>query len=435
MNKLYSEMGEQAIIGSCLMDKEIIPEVLSDVNANDFYDPRNCNIFKAIKALHEKDTVADIVTVCDYLRNNELLDSIIGGSAYVASFVSGATNSQNVEYYIKIIKEKAILRGLRKLFNELNNRIDSCIDTEEFLNEIEKRIMAIELNKNKAETESVTDISKRTMKIIEERATRKAKLIGLPTGIRDLDRMTLGFRNKQLIIIGGRPSQGKSSLGINIASYLAIYQNIPTAFFSLEDNKERIVTRIFASHSRTNSRKVSLGAMNEDEWMAVTKTIMKLTDKPLYLDDASKMTIYQLNHMARKLKKTKDIKILFVDYLQLITGDINAGREREISSITHALKALAKELDIPIVAMAQLNRNVIYRKARPKLSDFRESGAIEQDADIAILLHRPNKEESEGNEFEVIELVVAKQKDGPIGKVSVMFHKEYLKFDNYNKEL
>jgi len=431
--KLYSESAEKAVIGSCLVNKEIIPDTLSMLEPVDFYAPQHFNIFKGIKTLYDKKTVPDIITITEYLKDKGILDSV-GGASYISNMASCSVNSGNVEYYARIVREKAVLRELELTLVNITNQITGCEDAEVLLNEAEKKIMALNLYRKDTDVEDVTTIAKRTMKIIEERAKRKTKLIGLSTGLSDLDNMTLGFQNKQLIIIGGRPSKGKSALGLNIATYLALYKQVPVAFFSIEDSKERIVNRIFASQSRVDNRRVRLGSMDSDEWSAVADAVTELTNAPLYIADASYLNRHELNRTARRLKRNKGIQILFIDYLQLLIGDVSANREREISSISLSLKALSKELSIPVVAMAQLNRNPLYRGSKPRLSDLRESGAIENDADVVMLLHRPNIEKAEQEECEITSLIIAKQKDGPIGEINMLFHKKYLRFDNYSEE-
>jgi len=418
------------------MDKDVLPDAIAELTPSDFYDTAHYNIFKAIVDLYEKKITPDIVTVTGYLKDKGILDSIgIGGPAYVAGLVTGTIHSSNIYHYINIIKEKATLRKIRLLLQSIGDKLNSCTDVEELLSETESKFMDIHTRKSDSKAEKVSDIAIRSMKVIEERAQQNSRLIGLPSGLRDLDYRTLGFQDKQLTIIGGRPSKGKSALGLNIAAYLSMYKDIPVAFFSLEDSKERIVSRIFASQSRVDSRRVRLGTMNPDEFSAVAQTVAELSSAPLYIADKSYLSIHELNRTARKLKKTHDIKILFIDYLQLMTGEKDSNREREISSISHSLKALAKELSIPVIALAQLHRVGIQGNRKPKLSDFRESGAIEQDADVGILLHRPNIEKALRDDWEVMNLIIAKQKDGPTGEISVLFHKKYMRFDNYDEDI
>jgi len=434
MEQLYSEEAEIAVISSCLMDKEAIEIALNIINTNDFYDEVHYNIFKAIVALHERKTIPDLVTVTAYLRDKKMLDTV-GGSAYIASFIKVNISTQNVVHYAKIMRDKAIRRHFMEVLQEAHNKIENVDNIEELMSRTEDNIMKITFEQNENKVEKINSIVVRVMKIIEKKAAENAKLLGLPTRLYDLDRKLLGLQDKQLIIIGGRPSKGKSSLGLNIASFLSLYKDIPIAFFSLEDSKERIVNRILSIQSRVDSERVRLGAMNEDEWSAVAQVAAELHTAPLYIADNTYLSRHELSRTARKIKKQHGIKILFVDYLQLMTGEKDANREREISSISQSLKAIAKDLSIPVVAMAQLNRVSIAHSGRPKLSDFRESGAIEQDADVALLLWRPNMEKDLQEDKEVISVIIAKQKDGGTGEVQLMFNKKCLRFDNYDSNV
>jgi len=434
MDKLFSEEAEIAVLGCCLIDKEAVEIAMDILAPDDFYNTSHYNIFKSITVLQEQNCTPDLVTVTNYLRRKDMLEPV-GGAAYIASFIRGNISSENIEYYAKVVKDKSVRRKFKKVLLNTCSKIEVADKIEELMNVTEDKIMKITLTQNENNIEKAETIVKKVMKIIEKRASENRKLLGLPTGLYDLDRKLLGFQDKQLIIIGGRPSKGKSALGLNIASFLALYKNIPVAFFSLEDSKENIINRILAIHSKVDSKRVRLGAMDENEWTAVAQVAAKLYTAPLFLADNSYLSRHELNRTARKLKKQQGIKILFVDYLQLMTGEKDINREREVSSVSQSLKAIAKDLSIPVVAMAQLNRVSVIRDGRPKLSDLRESGAIEQDANVILLMWRPNMEKASEEKQEVISVIIAKQKDGEIGEIQLVFHKKYLKFDNYDKDI
>mgnify|MGYP001092259406 CR=1 FL=1 len=431
MDYLYNKEAEEIVLGSCFENDNILPIVLGTLDRDDFYFPSNSIVFNAIREIYNKDNKIRIEGLIDYLKQKETLDRI-GGVSYIMGLYAKLESPRNIEYYCKMIKEKTAMRNLNTVCIQTTNKIKNCVNTEKLLGEVEQEIMNIKLYREEVEAENITPILERFAKIMDERVEKQSHLVGLSTGLEEVDNLTLGFQDKQMIVIASRPSMGKSALGLNMAVNLAIKKEIPVAFFSLEDSKIRITNRILSSLSRVNSNKIRTGLMSQDEREEVLAKMSYAMNKPLYIADVSYLNNYKLMRVARRYKKTKDIKIIFVDYLQLMSGKQDQNREREVSSISHALKAIAKELSIPVVALAQLNRNPLHRI--PQLSDLRESGAIEQDADVVIFIYRPNINQVLTEDNETCQLIVAKQKDGSPGKIDVIFHKKYLQFSNRTTE-
>lgn len=431
----YSEEAEAAVISSMLMDMGAIAEVSTTLRADDFYYPAHGFIYSAILEVYNKGQKVDIVTVVEKLKKDDQLEKI-GGAGFVASFVKGTVSAENVIYYAEIVSEKSILRDL---INKSKTIIDKAgsgkEEVEVVLDEAENLIFDVRKKRNYERVKPITPLLKEVMKIIEERAEKKGLLTGIPTGFGKLDKMSSGFQNAELVILAARPSVGKTALALNLASHISIKENIPVLFFSLEMHWESLIFRLLSAESRIDGNRIRSGYIKEDEWVALTSAVSRLTEAPFYIDASPAMTIFELRAKARRMKKKYDIGIIFADYLQLIRGPQAQTREQEVASISRALKSIAMELNIPVVALSQLSRQPARRgkDSKPILSDLRESGAIEQDADFVIFIHRPDQfEESDnmGKEREDAEIIIAKQRNGPVGSFLLSFSRRYARFDD-----
>jgi len=430
----YSEEAEAAVISSMLMDMGATAEVSTSLSKDDFYYPAHGIIYNAILEVYNKGQKVDIVTVVERLKKADLLEKV-GGSSYVASFVKGTVSVENVIYYAEIVSEKSILRDLINKSKIIIDKAGSGKEEVEIvLDEAENLIFDVRKKRNYERVKPITPLLKEVMKIIEERAENKSLLTGIPTGLRELDKMSSGFQNAELVILAARPSVGKTALALNLASHIAIKENIPVLFFSLEMHWESLIFRLLSSESRIDGNRIRSGYIKEDEWVGLTSAVSRLTEAPFYIDASPAMTIFELRAKARRMKKKYDIGVIFADYLQLIKGPQVQTREQEVAAISRALKSIAMELNIPVVALSQLSRQPARRgkDSKPILSDLRESGAIEQDADFVMFIHRPDQfEKSSDAPEEKAELIIAKQRNGPIGDVNLAFSRRYARFDNY----
>jgi replicative DNA helicase len=399
---------------------------------DDFYSEAHRKIFTAILDLSEKSEPSDLITLSSILRDKKQLEGI-GGESYLASLVDTVPSAANISYYSKIVKEKSILRKLIGAATEiLNKSYDSNSDIDSVLDESEHTIFEISENKVKPTFYPIKEIIKDSFKTIESLYERKALITGVSTGYKKVDEITSGFQNSDLIIIAGRPSMGKTALAINIAQYASIENETPVAIFSLEMSKEQLAFRLLASEARVDSQRLRKGFVGEVDWPKLTTAAGRLSEAPIYIDDTPAISVLEMKAKARRLKAEKGLGLVILDYLQLMRGR-GPSREQEISEISRSLKSLAKELEVPVVALSQLNRQVEARSdRRPQLADLRESGAIEQDADVIMFIYRDevyNKSE-DNPEKGLAEIIVGKQRNGPTGLVKLSFLKEYTRFEN-----
>jgi replicative DNA helicase len=423
---------EQSILGGILLDNVAINSVLEILVTDDFYSEAHRKIFTAILDLSEKSEPSDLITLSSILRDKKQLEGI-GGESYLASLVDTVPSAANISYYSKIVKEKSILRKLIGAATEiLNKSYDSNSDIDSVLDESEHTIFEISENKVKPTFYPIKEIIKDSFKTIESLYERKALITGVSTGYKKVDEITSGFQNSDLIIIAGRPSMGKTALAINIAQYASIENETPVAIFSLEMSKEQLAFRLLASEARVDSQRLRKGFVGEVDWPKLTTAAGRLSEAPIYIDDTPAISVLEMKAKARRLKAEKGLGLVILDYLQLMRGR-GPSREQEISEISRSLKSLAKELEVPVVALSQLNRQVEARSdRRPQLADLRESGAIEQDADVIMFIYRDevyNKSE-DNPEKGLAEIIVGKQRNGPTGLVKLSFLKEYTRFEN-----
>jgi replicative DNA helicase len=428
---------EESILGGILIENEAINRVTEILDADDFYRDAHRKIFNALINLSERDEPADLITLTNELRKIDQLDSI-GGASYLTSLIDSVPTAANIEYYAKIVKEKAILRKLIQTSTEIiTQSYEDRGDVEVFLDEAERAIFEISEKRVRPSFYSIREIVKDSFTTIERLFKKKELVTGVPSGFKELDRMTAGFQPSDLIIIAGRPSMGKTAFCLNIAEYAAIENKIPVAIFSLEMSKEQLVIRMLCSQAHVEGTRLRTGYLNESDWPKLTIAAGNLSEAPIYIDDTAALSALELRAKARRLKSEHGLGMLIVDYLQLMKGRARVeNRQQEISEISRSLKALSKELSIPVIAVSQLSRKTEERTGnRPQLSDLRESGAIEQDADLIIFIYRDevyNRAEDNPNRGKA-EVIIGKQRNGPIGKIDLAFLDKFTTFKDLYK--
>lgn len=419
-----------------LTDRDAVISAIEVLKEDAFYREDNKAIFKAIVNLYSKSEPIDIITVKSELVENGNLERI-GGLEYLAELPERVPTTANVEKYIKIVDEKAMLRRLINSANELvalgyneTENVDTIMDMAE------KNIFDLAQKKNTKGYTPIKDVLVESFAELEKLYNQKGKLSGISTGFIDLDYKTAGLHNSDLIIIAARPAMGKSAFAINIATNAAIMSNLPVAIFNLEMSKEQVGNRILCSEAMVDSNKVRTGQLDDDDWMKLASTLGRLSEAPIYIDDTPGISIMEVRAKCRKLKLEKNIGLVVIDYLQLVqgSGKKNSSREQEISEISRSLKILAKELDIPVIALSQLSRGAEKRDdKRPMLSDLRESGAIEQDADIVMFLYRDDYYNEDSEKKNIAEVILAKHRAGSTGTVELAWLGNYTKFANLDK--
>lgn len=434
---------EMSILGGILIDNDAINRVLEILVADDFYRESHRKLFNVMMRLSEQREPCDMITMSDILKKRGELDEV-GGAAYLATLVDYVPTAANISYYCKIVKEKAINRKLISVATEIATRgYDEQSDVNELLDKAQKDIYEISENKLRPQYVPVQAIIKDTFKVLQQLHDRKEHITGTPTGYADLDHMTAGFQPGDLIIIAARPSMGKTTLALNIAQYASAEskQKIPSVIFSLEMGKEQLVMRFFASIARVDFGKMRTGHFHDSDWPRLQRAASTLYDSKIFIDDTPAITVLELRSKARRLKSEHDIGLIIVDYLQLMRGGSHSeSRQQEISDISRSLKALAKELNVPVVALSQLNRSLESRSdKRPMMSDLRESGAIEQDADVIMFVYRESVycehcRKRDGscsqNHEKNAEIIIGKQRNGSIGTVELVFIGEHTRFEN-----
>ncbi|OPX30493.1 MAG: replicative DNA helicase [Candidatus Omnitrophica bacterium 4484_171] len=426
---------EMAVLGAMLIDEKAIPEVLEFINSDSFYREEHKVIFSSIVSLFDNRKKADILTVSEYLSKKKLLDKV-GGSSYLAALADFVPTAANVIHYAHIVKEKNILRSLVSSATQIAEAVyKEEEDVSAILDKAERLIFEISDKRIEGGYVHIKEIIKDGIELIESLYHKKSHITGIPTGFADFDIKTAGLQNSDLIIVAGRPSMGKSAIATSIAEYAAVEEKIPVGFFSLEMSKEQLMQRFLCSQAKVDVHKLRTGFLAPSEWPILTAAAGRLSEAPVFIDDTPALNIFELRAKARRLKAHHNIQLIIVDYLQMIRS-VRRGesRQQEISEISRALKALAKEINVPVVAVSQLSRAVEARgDHRPQLSDLRESGAIEQDADVVVLLLREEYYNPTPENKGIAEAIIAKQRNGPVGSVFLGFIKEYMKFVNISK--
>lgn len=427
---------EQAVLGSMLTDKDAVIAAIEVLKQEDFYREDNKLIYSAILNLYNRAEPIDIITLKAELTSMGKFDAI-GGLEYLAELPEKVPTTANVDKYIKIVEEKSILRNLIKTANEIINLgYDPTEDVEDIMDGAEKKIFNIMQAKNQKGYTPIKDILIETFAQIEQLYNQKQHITGVPTGFADLDYKTAGLHGSDLVLVAARPAMGKSAFALNIASNAAVRAKVPVAIFSLEMSKEQMVNRILCSEAMVDSNKVRTGKLDEQDWAKLAGTLGPLSEADIYIDDTPGISVMEIRAKCRKLKLEKNIGLVVIDYLQLIQGTNKRGgsREQEISEISRSLKILAKEINVPVIALSQLSRAPEQRPDhRPMLSDLRESGAIEQDADIVMFLYRDDYYNEDSEKKNVAEVILAKHRAGSTGTVELLWLGNYTKFVNIDK--
>jgi len=427
---------EQSVLGAIIIDNEALPKAMEVLGGDeDFYKDSHKRIYRAMLELFNRGEPVDIITLTDYLRKTDELESI-GGIAYLSFLANSILTAANVRYHSKIVREKALLRSLLNAASHIASKVyEDDLEADEMVDYAEKIIFEIAENRIKVSFSNVKDIMKDTFKSIQHLYEKKEAVTGIPSGFKDLDELTAGFQRGDLIIIGGRPGMGKTAFAMNIAQHVGINIKEPVAIFSLEMSKEQLGIRMLCSEAMVNSSNVRKGYISKDDWPKLTSAASRLGGAPIFIDDSSAITVLEIRAKARRLKlEHGGLGLVIIDYLQLMRsrGSFER-REQEISDISRSLKALAKELKVPVIALSQLNRDVEKRpNKKPVLADLRESGAIEQDADVIIFLYR---EEIYNKTNPAIkgkaEVILEKQRNGPTDIVNLTFLDDSTRFVDY----
>ena len=427
---------EQAVLGSMLTDKDAVNAAIETLKEDAFYREDNRAIYQAIINLYSKSEPIDIITLKDELESMDKFVQV-GGYEYLASLPDKVPTTANVQKYIKIVEEKAILRKLIKTANEIIELgYDPAEDVEDIMDNAEKKIFDIMQSKNQKGYTPIKDVLVESFTKLEELYNRKQHITGVPTGFVELDYKTAGLHGSELILVAARPAMGKTAFALNIATNAALRGNAPVAIFSLEMSKDQLVNRILCSEAMVDSNKVRTGKLEEDDWVKLAGAIGPLSESEIYIDDTPGISVMEIRTKCRKLKMEKNIGLVVIDYLLLVQGSNKrqASREQEISEISRSLKILAKEINVPVIALSQLSRAVEQRPDhRPMLSDLRESGAIEQDADIVMFLYRDDYYNKESEKKDIAEVIIAKQRGGQTGTVELLWMGNYTKFVNLEK--
>ena len=443
----YSLDAEQAVLAAMLMDADAVMRATEIVDDTMFYQEGHRRIFRAMSALTERGAVIDPLTLGDELeRRGDLAGA--GGKDYISFLLDAVPTASNTEYHAAIVKEKALLRRLIETStNIVGEAFEGRLTAAELLDEAEQKIFQVSQAQGAGGFIRIKELLWPTMERIEALQRGGRNITGVASGFKDLDELTSGFQPSELVIVAARPSMGKTAFVLNVAQHAALEGNVPVAFFSLEMSKDSLMERIISSEARVDAQKIRRGMLRDDDMPRIARAVGILNNAPIYIDDASSITLLEMRSRARRLKAESGLGLIIIDYLQLIQGPASSeNRQQEISSISRSLKALAKELQVPVIALSQLSRAPEQRtgesRGRPQLSDLRESGAIEQDADLVMGLYRPDyyaerdaqgvARDKEGNVIDGrAEVIILKQRNGPTGSVDLFFHKQYTRFDNF----
>ncbi len=425
---------ERSVLGAILLDDKAIHTAIETIRKEDFYLESHRRIFERMFALAAGGTAIDLITLKNELQRSDELESV-GGPAYLATLTEGMPRAVNVEHYAQIVKEKATLRRLIQISNEIMARsYQSEEPAQDILSDIEKAVFEIASRQFLTGFAPIEPLVSSVYKQIEEVANRKSMITGVETGFTDLDRMTAGLHPSDLIIVAARPGLGKTSLCLNVAQHVALKMRQCVGIFSLEMSKEQLVKRLLCGEAEIDSHRVNTGHLNREDWSKLGRAAGALSQAKIFIDDTAAMTIAEMRSKARRLSLEHGLDLLIVDYLQLMSGtnQRNENRTQEISQISRGLKALAKEINVPVMAISQLNRAIESRRGdrRPQLSDLRESGSLEQDADIVLFIYREEAGENGGDGGNVADIIVGKQRNGPVGTFQLAFMSQYTKFAN-----
>jgi replicative DNA helicase len=436
----FSLEAEVSVLGGMLLDTDAVARAIETLDDTMFYREGHRRLFRAIARMWERGEVVDVVTLSEALKNSGDFEAA-GGTAYLAQLLDAVPTAANLEYHARIVREKAVLRRLIEAATTIiQDTFEAQGEVDQVLDQAEQRIFQIAQTHERKGFVWIKEILWPTFEKIEQLQANNSSVTGVPTGFHDLDEMTAGFQSGDLVIVAARPSMGKTAFTLNIAQHAAITAKQPVAFFSLEMSNEQLVQRVLCAEARVDASRLRRGRLMDDEYARLATAAGYLNTAPIYIDDTPGISVLEMRAKARRLKSDRaDLSLIIVDYLQLMTGGSRSeNRQQEVSEISRGLKALAKELEVPVVALSQLSRAVESRPdKRPMMSDLRESGAIEQDADFIMFLYRPEyylgPVDKDGNSLEGrAEVIIGKQRNGSTGTVQLMFHKEFTRFESYS---
>ncbi|MDD5216707.1 MAG: replicative DNA helicase [Candidatus Omnitrophica bacterium] len=427
-----SREAEMSVLGAMLMEESALVRALEILHPSYFYEEGHQHIFESIQALFEKNQPVDMVTVTEELRSRKQLENV-GGASRLTQLVSQLPTAAHLEHYARIVKEKFLLRNLIHTSTQIvQESFEPSSDVNELVDRAEQMIFEIGQKQIEGRFYALKEIIHSSMETIDKLYQRREHVTGLASGFHEFDIKTAGLQPSDLIIVAGRPSMGKSAFVSSVCEHIGIVLKKPIAFFSLEMSKEQLVQRMLCSHAKIDAQKVRTGYLSHQDWPKLTSAAGKLSESPIYIDDTPAQTVLEVRAKARRLKMQNDLSLVVVDYLQLMQGVGRAeSRQQEISEISRSLKALARELRVPVIAVSQLSRAVESRTGnRPQLSDLRESGAIEQDADVVVFLFREEYYSPSEENRNKAEAIIAKQRNGPTGSIELVFLKEWTRFEN-----
>jgi replicative DNA helicase len=425
---------ERSILGAVLLDNHALNAAVEQLRSEDFFLPQHRHIFERMVQLGEKQQAIDTITLMEDLARSGALEAA-GGVAYLSQLADGLPRATNVDHYARIVKEKSILRSLIYSASAIQEQaLAAGDDADVILDRAESTIFQLAEDRVKAGLIGVKDLVKESFDRLEKIFSEGRRITGLATGYSGLDNETAGLQPSELIILAARPSMGKTALALNIAENVAVRHREPVAIFSLEMSKESLLLRFLASHARVDAHKFRTGHMNRDDWGHVTKSLAELGEAPIWIDDSASSTVLEMGAKARRLKRDRGLSLVIVDYIQLVVPTNNrrtSNRQEEVSGISRALKALAKELKVPVVVLSQLTRAPEREDRKPQLADLRESGAIEQDADVVLFINRPNfyKTDMAEEDRAKAEIIIAKQRNGPTGNLNFVFLSRHTRFE------
>ena len=431
----HSLEAEKSTLGSMLLDKDAIASAIEHLSPEDFYWQAHSSIFNAIRELFDKSEPVDLVTINEKLREEEKLEEV-GGASYITSLVNSVPTAANIEHYAKIVEEKAMLRRLIKVSSKISKLgYQEEKEVNELIDQAESLIFEISQDRRIQGFSSVKNILMDTFDRLEKLQEQDSEVTGVPTGFRDLDKMTSGFQESDLIIIAARPSMGKTALALNIGQYVAVEEDIPVAIFSLEMAKNQLVQRLLCSDAQVDSHRLRTGNLKDRDWQRLSQSAGRLGESDLFIDDTPGLTAMEMRAKARRIKAEHGLGLILIDYLQLMqTTGGSESRQQEVSQLSRSLKGLARELDVPVVSLSQLSRAVEQRNdKRPRLSDLRASGSIEQDADVVAFIYRDEYYNPDTEKEGITEVIIGKQRNGPVGTVELAFQKEYTRFVDLSK--
>jgi replicative DNA helicase len=426
---------EQSVLGAMLLDKEAISISTEIIGGEDFYREAHKEIFEAIVDIYDKGEPVDLITLTEKLKTRNTLDAV-GGITFLTNLMDAVPSTHNVKYYAKIIEEKSLLRRLIKESSEIISKsYDGKEEVAEIIDDAEKGIFNISLKRSTQGYVHVKDVLNTNFDKIEELYLNKGKLTGVPTGFTDLDSKLSGLQKSDLILVAARPSMGKSSFMMNIVQHAAVREKTTTVIFSLEMSKEQLTQRLLCAEALIDAHRLRVGDINEDEWVKLARAMGPLSEAPIFIDDTPSISVAEMRAKCRRLKLEHNLGLIVIDYLQLMQGKGNSeSRQQEISEISRSLKALAREINVPVVALSQLSRAPEMRADhRPILSDLRESGAIEQDADVVMFLYRDEYYHPDTEKKNIGEVIIAKQRNGPTGTIELVWLGQFTKFVNKEK--